>query len=199
LPAGAGCGLYVIEAGGRQARWIDLSPFGAELYDIAVWNGDVVRGARSDAMVSRLRAVNAEFGELIGAVYRMRTHHGAVAAMLREMLDAGHDLALARTTLERLANDAPALPEWSYLHARLMLAGGGDANRRAALPYLMSALAGGYDGFDVLCRLAQIYAALDDHLNAAEHARRALACAPAGLDAHAREQLQRTAAMRSAY
>ncbi len=192
--AGTGCGLHVIESGRRPSRWIDLSAFGAELYDIVPWDGDPVSGTRDNAMVSRLRAVNAEFGELIGAMYRMRTHHGAVASMLRAMLDAGSDLGFARETLGRLANDPPALPEWSYLHARLLLAGGGDANRRAALPFLMSALEGGYDAFDVLSRLAAIYDALGDHINAATHAHRALAAAPAELDMPARDALRVLAA-----
>jgi len=192
--AGTGCGMHVIEAAGRPSRWIDLSAFGAELYDVLPWYGDAVSGTRADAMVSRLRAVNAEFGALIGTVYRMRTHHGAVAGMLRAMLDAGGDLDFARATLERLANDAPALPEWSYLYGRLLLAGENDANRRAALPFLMSALEGGYDGFDVLSRLAQIYDALGDRLNAAAHAHRALAAAPAQAGAHALDALRSLAA-----
>ncbi|GLU32142.1 DUF4915 domain-containing protein [Trinickia caryophylli] len=188
--AGTGCGLHVIEGGRQASRWIDLSAFGAELYDIVPWDGEPVSGAREEAMVSRLRAVNAEFGELIGTLYRMRTHHGAVARMLRAMLDAGTDLGFARETLAELANDPPALPEWSYLHARLLLAGGSDANRRAALPFLMSALEGGYDTFDVLSRLARIYDALGDHINAATHAHRALAAAPAQLGTHERDTLR---------
>lgn len=192
---GAGCGLYVIEAGRHESRWIDLSAFGAELYDIAGWHGEAVSGARTDAMTRRLRAVNAEFGELIGMVYRMRTHHGAIAAMLRAMLDAGRDLSFARATLEQLANDAPALPEWSYLHARLLLADGErERARGAALPYLMSALEGGYDAFDVLSRLAHLYDSLGDRVNAAVHATRALAGAPADCAAAALDALHALAA-----
>ncbi|OXI30057.1 hypothetical protein CFB89_22805 [Burkholderia sp. AU16741] len=187
--AGTGCGLHVIEGGRRAPRWIDLSPFGAELYDIVAWDGEPVRGARADAMASRLRAVNAEFGELIVELYRTRRHHGIVGDMVRSMIDAGVDPGFARDALSTLANDVPALPEWSYLHARLLLAGGGDANRRAALPFLMSALEGGYDSFDVLSRLAEIYDALGDAVNAAAHARRALATAPVTLDTPLRDGL----------
>lgn len=192
--AGAGCGLHVIDSATREARWIDLSAFGAELYDVAPWRGEPVRGARSDAMVQRLRAVNAEFGQLIGMAYRMRTHHGAVADVLRAMIDAGDELGRARATLERLANDAPALPEWSYLHARLLLAGGTDASRRAALPYLMSALEGGYDSVDVLGRVARIYDALGDRVNARAHALRALAQASAAPGTPVDDALRRIAA-----
>lgn len=188
---GSGCGLHVIDMGTGAAQWHDLSAFGAELYDVLEWTGAPLQGAPIDAMKQRLQAVNAQFGELIGAMYRMRTQHGLVAGMLRGLLDGGTDLRAAGAVLEQLANDPPALPEWSYLHARLLLAGEGDP--RAALPYLMSALDGGYDSFDVLRHLARVYDAVQAHPDAARHARKALAIAPGAAPHEAIDELRRIA------
>jgi hypothetical protein len=196
--AGGGCGLHIVDAATGVSDWLDLSPFGAELYDIAEWSGEGVCGERIDAMAERLRAVNAEFGELIGAVYRMRNQHGAVARMLREMMDAGCDMSSARGVLESLANDLPALPEWSYLHARMLLDGNSNGrsasdsrNAPAALPYLIAALDGGYDSFDVLHHLARLYDAAHDHSVADTHARRALSLAPPDASPHVIDELRR--------
>lgn len=194
--AGGGCGLHIADAATGASRWLDLSPFGAELYDIVEWTGDAVRGDPTEAMAERLRAVNVQFGELIGAVYRMRTQHGAVARMLRQMMDAGCDMSAARGVLETLANDPPTLPEWNYLHARMLLGNGnrGKENHgdpRAALPFLMAALDGGYDSFDVLRHVARIYDAARDHRSAAGHAQRALSIAPPDAASHVIDELRR--------
>jgi hypothetical protein len=175
---GSGCGLHVFGCAQRVARWHDLSPFGAELYDLLAWHGRPVTGARTDAMVRRLLAVNSEFSELINATYRMRHQHALVAQMLRQLLDAGFDLRPAQALLEQLSGDTFALPEWCYLLARQLLAS--HADPRAVLPLLQRALDGGYNAFDVLHQLSRAYVLSGDPAAAASSAQRALKSAPHG-------------------
>ncbi|MFP3244996.1 MAG: DUF4915 domain-containing protein [Paraburkholderia sp.] len=191
VSTGTGCGLHVLDSVRGVARWHDLSPFGAELYDVLAWHGRPVTGTRADAMVRRLHAVNSEFAELIGATYRMRQQHGLVAQMLRQFLDAGFDLSPAQALLEQLSSDAFALPEWCYLRARQLLASRADP--AAAVPLLQRALDGGYDAFAVLHQLIRAHALLDDPTAAAACAQRALASAPRDGAAAALAELARLA------
>jgi hypothetical protein len=102
-----GCGLHVIDmpddarsavashdapAPGDTRRWIDLSPFGPELYDVLAWHGAPVRGSRADAMEQRLRAVNNEFTDLAGVWGRLLLQRLKMREIVREIDAARCDL-----------------------------------------------------------------------------------------------------------
>ena len=110
--AGDGCGLHVIAdptgdpdalaaagpatRGATTSRWIDLSPFGPELYDVIAWHGAPVTGSRTFAMEQRLRAVNGEFTDLAGVWSRLLQQRAQMRDLVRELDAARRDEPSAR-------------------------------------------------------------------------------------------------------
>ncbi|RDU96742.1 DUF4915 domain-containing protein [Trinickia dinghuensis] len=126
--ASDGCGLHVIDAAATASTgvsmkhavlddacdWIDLSPFAPELYDVIPWYGAPVHGSRPAAMEQRLRAVNDEFTDLVGAWRRMLLQRLHMRELVREIDAARSDLpavqriaALARETERFWSADWP--------------------------------------------------------------------------------------------
>lgn len=96
--AGDGCGLHAIadSAGTMTSRWIDLSPFGPELYDVIPWHGAPVTGSRAFAMEQRLRAVNGEFTDLAGVWSRLLQQRLQMRELVQELDAARRDEPSAR-------------------------------------------------------------------------------------------------------
>jgi len=85
MPRGIGCGLHILERETLQPRWLDLSPFAAEIYDIHVLPpGTQVKGTRRDAMASRLHALNGFTPRLLELAQQGGRHAKELVNGIRE-------------------------------------------------------------------------------------------------------------------
>jgi hypothetical protein len=135
---GEGCGLHVFDKRTRQVEWLDLSPFGSELYDVAVLDdAEPVRRTRMQAMQQRLQAVNAESNALFHLWGQLRSEHTQLVEMIEQAIDVERNYALAKRVLEQLLVDTPDCLEWHYQYGRCLRASG--AQRHVYEPYLDTA------------------------------------------------------------
>lgn len=103
MPRGIGCGLHILERETLQPRWLDLSPFAAEIYDIHVLPpGTQVKGTRRDAMASRLHALNGFTPRLLELAQQGGRHAKELQDVVRSLIDEDRDYQNAAQLLQRL-------------------------------------------------------------------------------------------------
>jgi hypothetical protein len=136
---GIECGVHILDKSTRQARWLDLSPFASEIYDLLVIEPTVsMRGDRTTAMQERLRALNAYTPELRHHASQADQYCREFNSVIRELIDVRRDYATASRVLKRLlARAGRPRPQWQFDYATCLLQTG-DASgaiehfRRAA-------------------------------------------------------------------
>lgn len=167
--SGQGCGLHVFDKSNGQTTWLDLSPFGAELYDIVAWPALApLCGSREQAMAARLHAVNAESSEMMTAWLALSKIRRQLVDAVAQMIEVDRDYATAQRLLSRLLAQAPQRPEWNYYYALCRLAAGDPHGE--AIPHLLKVVDSGYQPEQARLYLAQAYRAqAQAGLQAARH------------------------------
>ncbi|WP_206956680.1 DUF4915 domain-containing protein [Trinickia acidisoli] len=155
---GVDCGVHVLDKSTNTARWLDLSPFASEIYDMIALEPTVpMRGDRTTAMQERLRALNAHTPEL--------RHHSSQAdqycrefnGVIRELIDTRRDYATASRILKRLlARAGRPRPQWQFDYATCLLETG---NAQGALEHYRRASQQGYPRASMRDAMARALAA----------------------------------------
>ncbi|RKP44550.1 DUF4915 domain-containing protein [Trinickia fusca] len=102
VETGVGCGLHIVDKASGQTRWLDLSPFASEIYDLMpLPEGTAVTGTREAAMLARLRALNRHTPELMQKAAQAEQYFHEFNGVIGELI-AERDYATATTILDRL-------------------------------------------------------------------------------------------------
>lgn len=155
---GIECGVHVLDKSTQQARWLDLSPFASEIYDLLVIEPTVpMRGDRTIAMQERLRALNAYTPELRHHASQADQYCREFNSVIRELVDVRRDYATASRILKRLlARAGRPRPQWQFDYATCLLQTG-DAS--GAIEHFRRASEQGYGKAPVRQALKQAIAA----------------------------------------
>ncbi|RKP44551.1 DUF4915 domain-containing protein [Trinickia fusca] len=159
LTHGIDCGVYVVDKATRAIRWIDLSPFAAEIYDVLPIPADTpMRGDRSAAMQQRLRALNAYTPEMRHHAVQADQYCREFNGVIRELIDERNDYCTASRILQRLLSRAGRpRPHWQFDYATCLLETG---NAKGALDHYRRALAEGHPREPVRVAVARAVAAV---------------------------------------
>ncbi|WP_206956678.1 tetratricopeptide repeat protein [Trinickia acidisoli] len=102
VETGVGCGLHLVDKAAGTSRWLDLSPFASEIYDVfPLPEGTPIEGTREAAMLSRLRALNAHTPILMVQATQAEQYFHEFNGVIGELI-AERDFDTAATLLERL-------------------------------------------------------------------------------------------------
>jgi hypothetical protein len=102
VETGVGCGLHLVDKASGTSRWLDLSPFASEIYDVLpLPEGTRIEGTREAAMLSRLRGLNAHTPVLMQQATQAEQYFHEFNGVIGELI-AERDFETATTLLERL-------------------------------------------------------------------------------------------------
>jgi len=157
---GRGCGLHQFDKLTGQTTWLDLSPFGSELYDIVIWpEATPIQGSREQAMAERLYAMNAEVSEQMNNWYQLISARKQMVDAIAELVELDGDYVGAKRLLVRLLSQAPQCAEWNYYYAVCEFALGGDL--AVTIRHMSNALEGNFKAESARAYLKQAYLAPD--------------------------------------
>ncbi len=163
----SGCRLHRIDLLSGQIEMRDLSPFGQEIYDLAVLPRPLVRNfppSREEALLRRITAFDDQHREMVAAYEENAGIRVLYDRELRRLINADQNYAAAAGWLERLLEGDPTNADWQYHYAFCLASLGSDYKK--AIVHFERALAGGFSEFWVRYNLASAYL----HVNQTEEA-----------------------------
>jgi hypothetical protein len=154
----SGCRLYSIDLmSGDMESW-DLSPFGQEIYDIAVLPRTFARdfpSSREDALLRRLAEFDQQHREMVAAYEENAGIRLLYDRELHRLINIDRDYQAAAAWLERLLQGDPTNGDWQYHYAFCLANLGTDYNK--AIFHFEQALAYGFSEFWVRYNLSSAY------------------------------------------